>query len=362
MAIEQVRADQAALQEPACFGRARLLPSRRPVPHNPARQEARPTEFMAFAPGAPPPAAPPPSVPLPSTASSSAHYPRHCQDAPNGDLHPRWASQIGSQLQWIQLDFGQPVTVDSMVLHWEAAYAAEVAMLHRCDADGGNLHALLSNNEHDNTPWPLPDGRILYTRWEYVDRSQVDYHHLWAINPDGTGQTVFFGNLHPGDVMIEAKPVPGSDTILASFSPGHGQTEHEGAVVLVDPRAGPDTLEAARYLTRTSDFRDPWPVAESLFLAARGNALVALDDQGSGFDSTGCPRSALTCPTSSLDPSGCGRWRATECCRPAVRPNRRSTCTASSSATGARSGISRRCSAGSCHGLAVPGGARLPPS
>ena len=34
----------------------------------------------------------------------------------------------------------------------------------------------------------LPDGRVLYTRWEYVDRSQVDYHHLWAMNPDGTGQ------------------------------------------------------------------------------------------------------------------------------------------------------------------------------
>ncbi len=51
-------------------------------------------------------------------------------------------------------------------------------MLHRCDADGSNIRALSSNNEHDNTPWPLPDGRILYTRWEYVDRSQVNFHHL----------------------------------------------------------------------------------------------------------------------------------------------------------------------------------------
>ena len=32
----------------------------------------------------------------------------------------------------------------------------------------------------------LPDGRILYMRWEYVDRSQVHYHHLWTMNPDGT--------------------------------------------------------------------------------------------------------------------------------------------------------------------------------
>lgn len=179
---------------------------------------------------------------------------------------------------------GGIVFVSSRCQRWVNCWTTQVAVLHRCDADGGNLHALSSNNEHDNTPWPLPDGRILYTRWEYVDRSQVDYHHLWAISPDGTGQTVFFGNLHPGEVMIDAKPIPGSEQILASFSPGHGQTEHEGAVVLVDPRAGPDTPEAARYLTRTRDFRDPWPVTENLFLAARGSALVALDDQGSVFE------------------------------------------------------------------------------
>ena len=93
-------------------------------------------------------------------------------------------------------------------------------MLYRCDADGGNIRAISSNNEQDNTPWPLPDGRILYTRWEYVDRSQVDYHHLWTANPDGTAQTVLYGNLHPGTVMIDAKPIPGSDKVVAIFSPG----------------------------------------------------------------------------------------------------------------------------------------------
>ena len=76
-------------------------------------------------------------------------------------------------------------------------WLTQVAVLHRCDADGQNIRPLSSNNEQDNTPWLLPDGRILYTRWEYVDRSQVDYHHLWTTNPDGTGQMIWFGNLHP---------------------------------------------------------------------------------------------------------------------------------------------------------------------
>ena len=45
--------------------------------------------------------------------------------------------------------------------------------MHRCDAQGRNVRPMSSNNEQENTPWPMPDGRILYTRWEYVDRSQV---------------------------------------------------------------------------------------------------------------------------------------------------------------------------------------------
>ena len=29
----------------------------------------------------------------------------------------------------------------------------------------------------------MPDGRVLYMRWEYVDRSQVHFHHLWTHEP-----------------------------------------------------------------------------------------------------------------------------------------------------------------------------------
>ncbi|MEZ6080944.1 MAG: hypothetical protein R3C56_36325 [Pirellulaceae bacterium] len=39
-----------------------------------------------------------------------------------------------------------------------------VATLHRCDADGSNIRMVSSNNDHDNTPWVLPDGRVLYMR------------------------------------------------------------------------------------------------------------------------------------------------------------------------------------------------------
>ncbi len=175
---------------------------------------------------------------------------------------------------------GGIVFVSSRCKRWVNCWLTQVAVLHRCEADGSNVRALSSNNEHDNTPWPLADGRILYTRWEYVDRSQVHFHHLWAANPDGTAQMTWFGNLHPGITMIDAKPIPGTDKIVASFSPGHGQREHDGVVTVVDPKGGPDAKEFARSISKSASFRDPWAFSEDCFLAARGDTLVLLDGAG----------------------------------------------------------------------------------
>ncbi len=175
---------------------------------------------------------------------------------------------------------GDIVFVSSRCKRWVNCWLTQVAVLHRCGPNGENVHPISSNNEQDNTPWPLPDGRILYTRWEYVDRSQVNFHHLWVANPDGTGQMIWYGNLHPGITMIDAKPIPGSDKVVASFSPGHGQREHAGAVTVVDPKSGPDALASAKRISKSDQFRDPWAFNEQAFMAALGPALVLLDDNG----------------------------------------------------------------------------------
>jgi hypothetical protein len=175
---------------------------------------------------------------------------------------------------------GDIVFVSTRCKRWVNCWLTQVAVLYRCDAHGQNIRPISSNNEQDNTPWPMPDGRILYTRWEYVDRSQVHYHHLWAANPDGTGQMTWYGNLHPGIVMIDAKPIPGSDKVVASFSPGHGQHEHASEITIVDPNAGPDAEAFARPVSRGNLFRDPWAFSETCFMAALGPSLVVMDDTG----------------------------------------------------------------------------------
>jgi hypothetical protein len=174
---------------------------------------------------------------------------------------------------------GRIVFVSSRCERWVNCWLTQVAVLHSCDADGSDIRAISANIEHDNTPWVLPDGRILYQRWEYVDRSQVDYHHLWTTNPDGTGQMVYFGNLHPGTVMIDAKPIPGSDKVVAIFSLGHGRTEHDGQLTVVDPRAGPDDRRRARTIDSRT-WRDPWAFSEELFMVSDGSRIVLLGADG----------------------------------------------------------------------------------
>jgi mono/diheme cytochrome c family protein len=175
---------------------------------------------------------------------------------------------------------GGIVFVSSRCKRWVNCWLTQVATLHRCDADGRHIELLSANLEQDNTPWPLPDGRILYQRWEYIDRSQVHYHHLWTTNPDGTNQMVYYGNQTPGIVMIDAKPIPGADQVVSIFSPDHGQLEHAGRVVTLSPRLGPDDKAAAHVLSPAANFRDPWPLASDAFVVARTHEILAMDGKG----------------------------------------------------------------------------------
>jgi len=157
-------------------------------------------------------------------------------------------------------------------------WIAQAATLHRCDANGNDIRMLSSNTVTENTPAVLPDGSILYTRWEYVNRDPVVFHHLWTMNPDGSNQKIYYGNMHPGGVFIDAKPIPDTDSVVFINSPGHGRNEHEGHLAIVSDRNGPDDKTALKNIA--NGYRDPYPIAQGTFLAARGNQLCVVDSIG----------------------------------------------------------------------------------
>lgn len=190
----------------------------------------------------------------------------------------------------IYLPDGRILFCSSRCRRYVGCNPSPVATLYACDGDGRNVRPLSASPFTDNTPWMLPDGRVLFTRWEYVDRNQMSFHHLWTMNPDGTGVAAFFGNQYTRperppprftDVaMLDAKPVPGTNLAVASFSPGHGRPEHLGHVTLVDPGRGPDHMPSARTLLPKRMFRDPYPLDADRFLAADAQGIWLLDAQG----------------------------------------------------------------------------------
>jgi len=194
---------------------------------------------------------------------------RQLTNGPDDDIEPAYLPDGG-------IVFGS-----SRCRRFVNCWYSRVATLYRCDADGSNVRMLSSNNDHDNTPWVLPDGRILYMRWEYVDRSQVHFHHLWTVNPDGTGQMTYYGNSFGGIAMLDAKPIPGTNKVVASFSPGHGMPEHTGHVAIVDPSVGPDDRRAERQISKgPAVWRDPYALSEQCFLVASRQGIFVMDGEG----------------------------------------------------------------------------------
>lgn len=190
-------------------------------------------------------------------------------DGPDDDIEPTY------------LPSGDIMFCSSRCRRFVNCWFTRVATLYRCDGNGENIRMVSSNNDHDNTPWVLPDGRVLYMRWEYVDRSQVHFHHLWVVNPDGTKQMVYYGNEHGGTAMLDAKPIPGTNKVVASFSPGHGRQEHMGYVTIVDPSAGPDILASTKRVSKGNQaFRDPYAVTEDCVLVANPRGIYVMDGQG----------------------------------------------------------------------------------
>ena len=189
-----------------------------------------------------------------------------------------------SDIEPTYLPDGDIIFVSTRCECWVNCWSSQVATLHRCKSDGSEITKLSANIEHDNTPWLLPNGQIMYTRWEYVDRSQVHFHHLWMMNPDGSRQSVLFGNQTSGFqdpnscLLIDAKPVPWSkDTVLATYSPGHGRQEHAGLPVLIAVSNGPDDKNAYQFIGEQKKgeyFYDPYAINPNLFMASNGKKVM----------------------------------------------------------------------------------------
>jgi hypothetical protein len=150
--------------------------------------------------------------------------------------------------------------------------------LHVMDADGGSLRAISAFENFEWTPSVAADGRILFARWDYVDRHNNAFMSLWSTNPNGTNPQGVYGNFsRRPHCVFEARSVPNSNKIIFTASAHHAITG--GSLVLLDPDVAQDGFAPLTRLTPevcfpeiegwpSTYYANPYPLSEKYHLVA----------------------------------------------------------------------------------------------
>jgi hypothetical protein len=186
------------------------------------------------------------------------------------------------------------------------------AVLHAMMSDGSDKVRLSWHDTNEWHPSVDNDGRLVYTRWDYVDRDSDIAHHIWVCNPDGRDPRAPHGN-YPDSrearpwMEMSIRAVPGSPRYVSVTAPHHG--EAYGSIVLIDPQKTDDrassqikrvTPEAhwpesesapgvphakGRHTPRSEVYGTPWPLSEDFYLCVydtgqRNYGVYLLDSFG----------------------------------------------------------------------------------
>jgi len=179
-----------------------------------------------------------------------------------------------------------------------------VTTLHVMDGDGKNLHSISEGPITEVDPCVMDDGRVVYMRWEYVDKGFGNVQSLWSMRPDGSSSAHVYKNnvVLPGG-MVDARSIPGSRKIVATAVAHCGMSV--GSVVVLDTRLTRRTAKAMTNITREialpgmflhptsrkfGSYKEPYAFSEKLFVVAhnphenytepKGYGLYVLDAWG----------------------------------------------------------------------------------
>ena len=158
-----------------------------------------------------------------------------------------------------------------------------VYTLHVMNADGSGIEPLSYHETNEWHPSVDPNGLLLYTRWDYVDRGSNQVHNSWVTTPDGLDARAIGGNYATRNnvtprALMNIRSIPGTNKFVGTAAAHHQQAY--GSLVIVDPDIEDDD-GMAQYTVLTKDAGFPestvdknydlkyataWPIDENRFL------------------------------------------------------------------------------------------------
>lgn len=98
------------------------------------------------------------------------------------------------------------------------------SVLHIMDANGENLEQISYNQSHDLDPLVMPNGKIIFSRWDQFGGSKGV--HLYQMNPDGSDLEILYGRHshndsdgNNADIHFTQTRVTPDDRILVALTP-----------------------------------------------------------------------------------------------------------------------------------------------
>lgn len=165
------------------------------------------------------------------------------------DMHPCYLTDGGICFASTRCEYG---------ILCDGADRLTTSVLYRMAGDGSRIEKLTNNSVSESAPSVMHDGRILYTRWEYVDNGSVTNKGLWAMRPDGTGSEEICGmSIAFPPVFNVGRAVPGSHFLFTAIGAPH-MPLGVGTVLLIDTRLDRRTGQGIHYLTPEVDAQHQW--------------------------------------------------------------------------------------------------------